>query len=107
MAKITRIDLYQNPDGLLVFKYPEGWTATTRPVERNLNQEWDLDRAVAWLTENGWTVRRWPGGARAWLGKPLPVRNWGQIKRKREELTQRRALFPDLQLHTIDLAFDL
>ncbi len=39
--------------------------------------------------------------------RELPVRNWGHIKRKRDEPTQRRALFSKLHLHAIDLAFDL
>jgi hypothetical protein len=48
--------------------------------------DFDLDAALAWCKENGYTVRRWPSGARAWRGKPWPVRTAHQIVKLRRKL---------------------
>ena len=106
---ITRIDLFQIPAGVLVHKYPHYWTAATPPASTTTNAAMSLDAMVAWLNENGWTVRRWPGGARAWKGEMLPVRSRYQIKRKREELKARwqEGNAQGVQIHAIDLAYDL
>lgn len=106
---ITRIDLWETPDGLLVLKFKNGWTASTRAVERYVNPKWTLDMATAWLEENGWKVRRWgaPGaGARAWMGKELPVRTAGEIQAKRARMENNRQLYPGLEIHCIDFAFE-
>jgi hypothetical protein len=94
--KITRVDLFEHPQGVMVNKFEEGWTASSQPVNLHINKEQTLDQMVAWLQENGWRVIQWPGagpgnrGARAWLGKPLPVRTrWG-IQYVREVYTRRR-----------------
>jgi hypothetical protein len=106
-ANVTRIDLYQQNDGTLVFKYAEGWTASTPAISRRTvpPEEKSFDDMLAWLQSNGWTVRTWPNGARAWKGAPKPVRTAGQIMRKRESLE--RYPRPDLQLCNLDLALDL
>lgn len=44
----------------------------------------DLDAALAWCQANGYTVRRWLGGARAWLGGIWPIRTRNQIQRMRD-----------------------
>jgi hypothetical protein len=57
--------------------------------------DFDLDGALAWCEENGYTVRRWDDGARAWKGDtPHPVRMRAQIWRRRER-AERRALHGD------------
>lgn len=96
--RITRIDLYEDPKGVMVEKYAEGWTAGSYAVQSNKNTEQSLDEMVAWLKQNGWTVLEWPGsgpkhrGARAFLGRPMPVRTrWG-IQYYREYFTRRRYL---------------
>lgn len=106
---ITRIDMIAIPTGVLVHKYPEGWTASTPPASTTTQETLSLDWMVSWLENDGWTVRRWPGGARAWKGAMLPVRNGGQIKRKRDELRQRWQEWNQrgIQVNALDLAYDL
>jgi len=68
----------------------------------------DLEGALTWCEQNGFTVRRWPGGARAWLGKPWPIRTRNQIQRMRHKigrLTAARA-FGDENMLGLDFAFD-
>ena len=47
--------------------------------------EFALATALAWCRDNGYTVRQWADGARAWHGKPWPIRTRAQIRRKREQ----------------------
>lgn len=82
--RITRIDMYENPNGVMVEKFAEGWTAGSYAVESYKNTTDSLDEMVKWLKDNGWTVLQWPGsgpkhrGARAFLGRLMPVRSrWG------------------------------
>ena len=44
----------------------------------------DLDAALAWCRRNGYTIRQWPGGARAWLGNPWVIRTRQQILQRRK-----------------------
>jgi hypothetical protein len=108
---ITRIDLWETPDGLLVLKFQNGWSASSRAIERHVNPKWTLDSAISWLEDNNWTVRRWgvPGraGARGWYGKMLPVRTRAEIAAKRARMEQNRHLNPGLQIHCLDFAFDM
>lgn len=107
-VKITRIDLRKNPQGVFVEKYAEGWHASSRPAKDYLNTEMDLDEMVAWLKEQGWTVHCWPGGARAWWGHVLPVRTRWAIRYLRDFYSHRKDALPKgVQLHAVDLAYDL
>jgi hypothetical protein len=49
----------------------------------------DLEWALAWCEQHGYTVHRWLSGARAWQGKPWVIRTAAQIKHKRERLEKR------------------
>lgn len=104
--------------GYRVAKFIDGWTANTPPHELSFDppikstdgqeQPFNLDTALAALRARGWTVHRWPTGARAWLGPVLPVRNRDQIAQLRTRLTRNLIA---LQGHTdlstqVDLAFD-
>lgn len=102
---ITRIDMAISQDGLRVMKYPDGWSIESQPIENYVNAAWSIDDAIAWLQKNGWTVRRWYYGARAFKGTLYPIRNTAQIKRKRKELMEHPD--PKIQWHAVDLAFDL
>ena len=103
--KVTRIDLFNTPHGVFVVKFPDGWTASTPPVKSYYISDRTLDDLARTIeTLPGWRVRRWPGGARGWLGKPMPVRTREQIKRKREELTRHRP--PGVEIHALDLAYE-
>lgn len=110
--KITRVDMKQHPTGVAVLKYPDGWTAGTNPVDAHLNTTTSLVEMVAWFKERGWIVREWPGGARAFLGRQMPVRTRQDIIRLRSEMSRglyfTRGVRPDnLQLNALDLAVDL
>ena len=90
---ITRIDLHETTKGIIVKKYPDGWTASTQ-VPQTMNTEKTLDEMIAWLSEHGWKVYRWQevpemgisAGARAFFGKPLPVRTKYEIVYRRSQL---------------------
>jgi hypothetical protein len=51
--------------------------------------DFDLEAALAWCESNGYTVRRWPGGARAWKGEPWVIRTGWQIVKLRRKLEAR------------------
>jgi len=106
---ITRIDFRQTPHGWHVAKYPYGWTASTRPLyQEDKPAGFDLEAALAWCQANGWSVRRWPGGARAWKGQPLPIRSAVDIIRLRRRLETQYTNYGDSGgLRIYDLAFDL
>ncbi len=71
---VTRIDFHQTLLGWQVNKFSGdaalyiGRGITNHPIA------WDLRAALQWCRDNGYTVHEWPGGARAWLGEPQPVR---------------------------------
>lgn len=74
--------------------------------------ESSLDFWVDTLKEEGYAVRSWPGGARAWKGgKPWPIRNGAQIRRRRIEVegdARRNRLFdPNFNYLSLDLAYCL
>lgn len=48
--------------------------------------DFDLDAALAWCEENDYTVHNWRYGARAWRGKPWPIRTMRQIIQLRRKL---------------------
>ncbi len=87
--KIVRMDFWQTAAGVAVTKYervatPDGPrdVVAEHAVKANLDLEW----ALAWCEAHGYTVRRWPGGARAWYGTPWPIRTVAEIKRRREQV---------------------
>lgn len=64
------------------------------------------------LEEEGYAVRQWPGGARAWKGgKPWRIRKGRQIQKKRKEIEtdarQGRLFDPDYNYLSLDLAYCL
>lgn len=103
---ITRIDFFRFNESFFtgrdrtvwrVLKFAEGWTATTPPVEAEIEpairtaegeQPFDIELALTLLEQGGWRIRRWPNGARAWKGEILPVRGRGAILRMRERANQ-------------------
>ncbi len=100
---ITRVDFILMADGWHVKKYPYGWTARTRPVREEVKPiDFNVDEALYWLRQNGWKTRQWEGtpnanaGARAFLGKPMPVRDRQSIVQMRDRIG----------IHHYDYAFD-
>ena len=56
-------------------------------VCHEIKSDLDLEAALNWCMNNGFTVRRWDGGARAFFGKPWPIRNRSQIRKARERFS--------------------
>lgn len=107
-GKITRIDFYQVGNRVRVDKYPYGWTLSTPPISSELKPEgFEIEQALQWF-EHPWIVRTWPGGARAWFGKLIPVRTRTEIQRRRDKLSERFSM-GGLKAgeYQIDLAFDM
>jgi len=98
--KIVRIDFTVTAAGVMVTKYtriagPDGVRDVALDAP-DLHRDLDLDWALAWCEAHGFTVRRWPTGARAFRGKPWPIRTVGEIKRRREQVERdvRAGLLP-------------
>jgi len=104
MSGITRLDFVELPQGALVNKILEDHVHGVSVVVATTIVP-SLENALQWCESSEWTVRRWPGGARAWWGGLRPVRSAEQIKRKREELL--RHPISGLQVNALDLAYDL
>jgi hypothetical protein len=107
---VTRVDLRHNADGTwLVSKWPEGWTAGSRPIsEVTYPADWDSQAAIEWLEKQGWTVHTYENeGARAWRGKPEPIRSTSAIWMKRRSLEMRQYSDPVAwQNRYTDFAYD-
>ena len=107
-TEITRMDFVTTPRGVIVNKLGKNWngrlvvvTGETKPAGFN------LEKALAWCESQGWTVRRWPGGARAWKYGLEPVRSKSQVISLRDDLRQNPR--PELQGQAVglDLLYDL
>jgi hypothetical protein len=102
---VVRVDLRViQPAGVQVSKFLGG---SIGPAERATKPDLELEPAVKVLEERGYSVRRWPGGARAWYGAPTPVRS--RERAKELELDLRRNPRPELAdlAEPLDLSFDL
>jgi hypothetical protein len=104
-----RIDFAVVPSGVAVTKF---WLIDGRSIPAHGGEikptGFDLEAALAWCEAHGYTVRRWNGGARAWKGKPWPVRTQAQILRKRTQV-ERQVLAgrADGRLLSLDFALDM
>jgi hypothetical protein len=98
---IARMDFVRLPDGRWqVRRWKAGWLASTDPSYEEIKpSDWDARVAWSWLNEHGaqdhgdmdgWRIQRAGWFVRAWKGPLLPVRNAGQIKRRRDELHRYR-----------------
>lgn len=111
--KFTRYDILVTPQKITIRKWRD-WTPGVFTVNDDYEEkpaDYDLDQALTWFEQHGYTVRRWPGGARIWLGKPVAVRTASEIKAMRSRLTHEAESYggvhPRFQVHTLDLALDL
>lgn len=107
-AEIIRIDFELLEGGrCIVNKFGKGIKGNLFVVDGQNKPGFDLETALAWCKQNGWTVRRWPGGARAWKRGPEPVRGSHEIIRLRDQLRENPR--PELEGMgaALDLAYDL
>ena len=103
-----RIDFAVVATGVVVTKF---WLIDGRSIPLHGGEikptGFDLEGTLAWCEANGYTVRRWEGGARAWKGEPWPVRTRAQILRKRSAVERQVfAGHADGRLLSLDLAYD-
>jgi hypothetical protein len=85
-GEITRIDFTLTLAGWMVSKFPHGWTARTHPIKKEQKgPDFDIREALTWLQQNGWVTVEWEGGARAWKGHMLPIRDREQILKLRRQ----------------------
>ena len=81
-----RIDFAVVTSGVVVTRF---WLIGGRNVAPHAPEVkpagFDLEGVLARCEQNGYTVRRWQGGARAWRGVPWPIRTRSQIWRRRAQ----------------------
>ena len=77
--------------------------ADVAPLPAGLTVEAAADK----LEAQGWTVRRWPGGARAWRIKPRPVRTGEYANRFRDRLLANQPLGLEGRVTSYDKYLDL
>ena len=80
-----RIDFLLQPPVMVVFFY-RLTGGTYMQIDRHDHAQKIFSDVLPWLTSHGYSVRTWPGGARAWLGKPRPIRTRAQIVQLRRQL---------------------
>ena len=92
MAHPDRIDFIQMGDGRIIVQKlrRDAETEPARPRDIPLSTEvkspdFDLANALTWCQGNGYAVRSWSGGARAWKVSPWVIRTRAEIRRKREQ----------------------
>lgn len=74
---VTRVDMHECPLGVIIHQFEDGWRTTNTANEAHVNYSTRLPDMVTWFRSRGWTVREWPGGARAYWGPARPVRDAG------------------------------
>ncbi len=113
-----RIDFTALGDGrvIVVKLWHDSENRQDIPVSRDTKPDgFSLDEALEWCRNNGYVVRTWPGGARAWKGELRVIRTAHEIMRLRRKLeAEWQAAFgrnpgrwSDLDtLLSLDLAYD-
>lgn len=109
-GKITRLDfifVHVHDGRWQVERYPYGWTAKTKPIKTEIKDlDFDIEIALGWCRAHGWTVHKWPGGARAWLGEVLPVRDRTTILRMRRVVEEEFRRGHPVEQFQYDLSLD-
>lgn len=83
--RVTRIDLIQTGYGPAKRTWLAGWFPGDKPSGYSeLAAGWTIERAADHLEAEGWKVRRWDGGARAWRVDVRPVRLGRQLEYAKE-----------------------
>ena len=104
-VEVIRMDFVILSDSVIVNKL--GDTGRLVVIDSETKPGFDVEAALAWCRSNGWTVRRWPGGARAWKYGLVPVRKQYEIIKLRDELRMNPRPELEGQGVSLDLAYDL
>jgi hypothetical protein len=74
----------------------------------------EFEKALAWCKSQGWEIRQWPGGFRAWRYGKSVIRNRSQIMDLRIRLKNEACEAGGVDMHplwgdlrSLDLAYDL
>lgn len=105
VVHVRKYDSYETAYGNLAYT-----PASASQAQAQTAPTMTLAQMIDWCESHGYHVRQWANGARAWLGQPKPIRTRDEIQRLRERLNQQRdrGSLPDgLQIHTLDLRYDL
>lgn len=85
--RATRIDLVETEYGPAKRTWLAGWMPEDPPAKYGpLAAGWTIASAADHLEAQGWKVRRWEGGARAWRINLRPVRRFRRIEYTKELL---------------------
>ena len=91
MSNPDRIDFIVLSDGrVAIVKLRHDTTDPAAPRDipvpdgHDIKADFNLEAALNWCIQHGYTVRQWPGGARAWLGQPWIIRTRRQIQMYRQ-----------------------
>ena len=109
-----RIDFSTLGDGRVIVQKLRRDTTTNpaRPRDIPVSTEvkpagFAMADALAWCQSNGYVVRQWADGARAWRGIPWPIRTRAQIQRKRAQAEKRaRGTGGSGALLSLDFAYE-
>lgn len=107
-VEIIRIDFERLRNGkVIINKMGKGLKGNLFVDNSKTVENFDLAGALNWCRSNGWTVRQWPTGARAWKHGLEPVRSKYEILKLRDQLREHPR--PELEGagYTLDLAYDL
>jgi hypothetical protein len=105
-GEITRVDIVKTETGWKIEKWPFGWSAKTRAISSRAIDEAEATKAIAWLKAEGWTLRQWPNGTRAFKGEAKPVRDAATIRYLRNQANRNHAIGHVDERRNYDLAFD-
>ena len=87
MSYPDRIDFEKMADGQVIVVKMRKNGARDIPTAHEIKAtDFDLQAALDWCRENGYTVHYWRYGARAWRGEPWPIRTMHQIVKLRRRL---------------------
>jgi len=105
-----RIDFTVTSENVIIIKFYRA-DGRDHPLPAEIKPAgFDLAGALAWCERNGYTIRRWPQGARAFKGEPWPIRAKAQIRKRRDEvesLAQRGYLPSGFYYGGLDFALDM
>jgi hypothetical protein len=85
-GKVTRVDFLKIGNEYHIRKYCYGWTAKTPAISDKVVDVQQWLAAAEWCQANGWNVRHWADGARAWKGEVKPVRDRAGILAMRRKV---------------------
>lgn len=112
LFKFDRIDVLKGSEFVQIWFFEPNERKAQEKNYYEKPKDFDLVAFLKIVESLGWTIRQWDNGARAFKGKPFPIRNATQIIAIRDRLTaeaiRNGGTHPrGLDLKELDLAYDL